>query len=74
MPNGYPRDRFFYPTLTLMIDSYMNTGCVFGWLNNIFHPGLRLFNFYSLSTFLSLHEKKLLKTNIVSGPDHLDYG
>ena len=22
MPNGDPRDRFFYPTLTLMIDSY----------------------------------------------------
>ena len=23
MPNGDPRDRFFYPTLTLMIDSYI---------------------------------------------------
>ena len=23
MPNGNPRDRFFYPTLTLMMDSYM---------------------------------------------------
>ena len=23
MPNGDPQDRFFYPTLTLMIDSYM---------------------------------------------------
>ena len=22
MPNGDPRDNFFYPTLTLMIDSY----------------------------------------------------
>ena len=22
MPNGEPRDGFFYPTLTLMIDSY----------------------------------------------------
>ena len=22
MPNGDPRDGFFYPTLTLMIDSY----------------------------------------------------
>ena len=22
MPNGDPRDRFFYPTLTLMMDSY----------------------------------------------------
>ena len=22
MPNGDPRDRFFYPTLALMIDSY----------------------------------------------------
>ena len=22
MPNGDPQDRFFYPTLTLMIDSY----------------------------------------------------
>ena len=22
MPNGNPRDRFFYPTFTLMIDSY----------------------------------------------------
>ena len=25
MPNGGPRDGFFYPTLTLMIDSYNNT-------------------------------------------------
>ena len=25
MPNGDPRDGFFYPTLTLMIDSYMLT-------------------------------------------------
>ena len=23
MPNGDPRDRIFYPTLTLMIDSYI---------------------------------------------------
>ena len=23
MPNGYPRDKFFYPTLTLMIDTYI---------------------------------------------------
>ena len=23
MPNGDPRDRFFYPTLKLMIDSYI---------------------------------------------------
>ena len=22
MPNGNPRDRFFYPTITLIIDSY----------------------------------------------------
>ena len=22
MPNGHPRDEFFYPTLTLMIDPY----------------------------------------------------
>ena len=26
MPNGDPRDRFFYPTLTFMIDSYKNSG------------------------------------------------
>ena len=25
MPNGDPRDGFFYPTLTLMIDSYTLT-------------------------------------------------
>ena len=25
MPNGDPRDRFFYPTLTLMIDSNNST-------------------------------------------------
>ena len=24
MPHGDPRDGFFYPTLTLMIDSYIN--------------------------------------------------
>ena len=27
MPNGDPRDGFFYPTLTLMIDSYIITDC-----------------------------------------------
>ena len=26
MPNGDPRDEFFYPTLTLMIDTYINHG------------------------------------------------
>ena len=28
MPNGDPRDRFFYPTLTLMIDSYNFTHAI----------------------------------------------
>ena len=23
MPNGDPRDKFFYPTLTLIVDSYI---------------------------------------------------
>ena len=27
MPNGDPRNGFFYPTLTLMIDSYMLNSC-----------------------------------------------
>ena len=26
MPKGDPLDRFFYPTLTLMMDSYMQLG------------------------------------------------
>ena len=30
MPNGNPRDGFFYPTLTLMIDSYNTSGIKLG--------------------------------------------
>ena len=29
MPNGEPQYRFFYPTLTLMIDSYNDPGSLF---------------------------------------------
>ena len=30
MPNGDPRDGFFYPTLTLMTDSFILTSVLFG--------------------------------------------
>ena len=41
MPNGDPRDEFFYPTITLMIDSYILTlwkACRFQFCNKC--PGL----------------------------------
>ena len=31
MPSGDPRDRFFYPTLTLMMDSYCLQVTVIQW-------------------------------------------
>ena len=42
MPNGDPRDGLFYPTLTLMIDSYNFTGHVSVMGDLLYHDQLKL--------------------------------
>ena len=55
MPNGDPRDGFFYPTLTLMIDSYNKFAIN---VNVIESPEIAMFSVLVLFKWSQCHNEK----------------